>query len=191
MKSTGNLAGPYMCGEEYRYSRVRFYLKTRDEYRYSRGRLYLSFPWVWAFLGFDSCFLCDVSFLFFQMRIVTNRNHMKCVCASFILLLGINDANVTQYKCFQKWLWNQMQGVHVESDDGIQGDYRWEKWALLRRLPSIALLHGPRTDQHPLILESSKRKNEKKWVPEGKAYLVIGHGILAGKYLAKISRFAE
>ncbi len=39
-----------------------------------------------ALLGFDSRFLCDVSFLFFPKSTATHRNHMKCVCASFILV---------------------------------------------------------------------------------------------------------
>jgi hypothetical protein len=34
------------------------------------------------------------------------------------------DDYETQSKCFQKWLQNQMQGVHVESDDGIQGEIK-------------------------------------------------------------------
>jgi hypothetical protein len=41
MKSTGNLAGLYMCVEEYRYSRRPFYLKTKEEYWYSRSHFYL------------------------------------------------------------------------------------------------------------------------------------------------------
>jgi hypothetical protein len=41
-----------------------------------------------ALLGFDSRFLCDVSFLYFPKSTATHMNLMKCVCALFILVLG-------------------------------------------------------------------------------------------------------
>ena len=40
-----------------------------------------------AVLGFDSHFMCDVSFLFFSKSTAMHRNHMKCVCALFIFVL--------------------------------------------------------------------------------------------------------
>ncbi len=42
-----------------------------------------------AVLGFDSRFLCDISFLFFPKSTATHRNHMKCVCDSFILVVVV------------------------------------------------------------------------------------------------------
>jgi hypothetical protein len=43
-----------------------------------------------AVLGFDSHFLCDVSFLFFpKSTAMHSRNHMKCVCSLLILVLVV------------------------------------------------------------------------------------------------------
>ncbi len=44
-----------------------------------------------AVLWFDSRFLCDIAFLFFpkSTATATHRNHMKCVCALFILVLVV------------------------------------------------------------------------------------------------------
>ncbi len=40
------------------------------------------------YLGLIQSFLYDGSFLFFPKSTATHRNHMKCVCAFFILVLG-------------------------------------------------------------------------------------------------------
>ena len=42
-----------------------------------------------AVLGFDSRFLCDILFFFFPKSTATHRNHIKCVCALFILVLVV------------------------------------------------------------------------------------------------------
>jgi len=52
--------------------------------------LHMGFCYCWQpVLGFDSRSLCDISFLFFPKSTATHRNHMKYVCALFILVLVV------------------------------------------------------------------------------------------------------
>ncbi len=55
---------------------------------YNRFTAHFCCCWL-AVPGFDSRFLCEVSFFFFPKSIATHRNHMKCVCALFILVLVV------------------------------------------------------------------------------------------------------
>jgi regulator of replication initiation timing len=50
-----------------------------------------------------------------SLSLVTSSTFPSDIC-------HINDDDETQSECFQKWLQNQTQGLHVESNDGIQGD---------------------------------------------------------------------
>ena len=66
-----------------------------------------SFTWVWALLGFDSRFLCYVSFLFFPKSTATHMNHMKCACAVFTLLLVVHWS-----KIWNTSMWELSRGRH-------------------------------------------------------------------------------
>jgi hypothetical protein len=55
-----------------------------------------------ALLGFDSRFLCDVSFLFFPKSTTHRRNHMKCFCASFLLLVVVQIVQIKSYALTSK-----------------------------------------------------------------------------------------
>jgi len=61
------------------------YLLYRTDNRFA-----VRFCCCWrAVPGFDSHFLCDVSFLVFPKSTATHGNHMKCVCALLFLVLVV------------------------------------------------------------------------------------------------------